>query len=42
MFGAVPPHWSGLDVDSTGVDLADEFFGSMCEGSGGVSGSDEV
>ena len=31
VFGVVPPVLGGLDVDGGGVDVFDEFFGSVSE-----------
>jgi hypothetical protein len=42
MFGIVPPDRRGLDVDIGGLDFLDEFFCSISESVGGVSGSNKI
>lgn len=41
VFGMAPPEGSGLDVDCTGVDLIDEFSGSVSESGWGIGGTNE-
>lgn len=41
VFSMAPPERSGLDVDCTGVDLINEFFGSVGESGWGIGGTNE-